>query len=174
MKFSHSLLGLLLLVPAARAKMGPAVSTKQVLANGKFLLVMLYPPENTGNKENALNKAYPHSGLYPNDGSNQPIWTLEQPFQGAVFLSADGNFLANMVFPADRKGDGVRTRQTIHWRQSYRRSHLLRRIRESANRVSSRSADRIGWAYKHFPDARTWHVSGSRTHTRRRGGRGFR
>jgi hypothetical protein len=108
MKFILSLLGLLLLVPAAQAKLGPSVSSKQVLGNGKFLLVMLYPPENTGNKDNPLNKAYPQSGLYPNDGSNQPLWTLDQPFEGQMFLSADGNFLANIVFPAVRKGDGIR------------------------------------------------------------------
>jgi hypothetical protein len=108
MKFMLSLLGLLAVLPALRADMAPLVSTKKVLGNGKFLLVMLFPPENTLNKENLLNKTYPQSGLYPNDGSNKPLWTLDHPFQGQVFVSADGDFLANVVFPAEPKGDGVR------------------------------------------------------------------
>src|SRR6478736_10206945 len=99
MKFMLSLLGLLAVLPALRADMAPLVSTKKVLGNGKFLLVMLFPPENTLNKENLLNKTYPQSGLYPNDGSNKPLWTLDHPFQGQVFVSADGDFLANVVFP---------------------------------------------------------------------------
>lgn len=107
MKFIFTLLGLLVFLPFLRADMAPLISTKQVLGNGKFLLVMLYPLENTLNKENPLNKQYPQSGLYPNDGSNKPIWTLPHPFQGQVFLSGDGEYLANVVFPAEFKGDGV-------------------------------------------------------------------
>jgi len=87
--------------------MAPLVTHKKVMNNGKFLLVMVYPKENSLNQNNPLNEIYPKSGLYRNDGGREPIWTLPGPFEGQVFLSADGDFLANIVFASDCNGDGV-------------------------------------------------------------------
>ncbi len=107
MKRSLAALIVLLLPVIARADMAPLRSHKKVLGNGKYLLVMLYSKANGPNAANELNDLYPQSGLYPNDNTRKPIWTLQSPFEGQVFLSRDGEYLANIVFPSECNGDGV-------------------------------------------------------------------
>src|SRR5919201_540577 len=59
-----------------------------VTKNRKFLFVMLPPPYLR--REFEPDK-YPASGLYPNDGSTRPIWTVEWYSWGRdVDISGDG------------------------------------------------------------------------------------
>lgn len=108
MKFTLLCSIFFLSLPTAFADMAPVRSHQQELGNGKYLLVMIYPKDDTGNRNNQLNDIYPQSGLYRNDGSRELIWSLPGPFGGQVFLSDDANSLGSIVFPAEPKGDGVR------------------------------------------------------------------
>src|SRR5262245_14168595 len=56
MKHFVSILVLILIHSAAWGDPGPLVSTKKEFHKGKFLLVMLYPKENSLNGNNPLNK----------------------------------------------------------------------------------------------------------------------
>ena len=102
-----SLFIVLLLPLVAWAEMAPLRSHKKVMGHGKYLLVMLYSKANGPDAANELNDLYPQSGLYPNHNSRKPIWMLPMGFEGAVFLSRDGEYLANIVYPSDCNGDGV-------------------------------------------------------------------
>src|SRR5580765_6662681 len=77
MRHGAAILVIALAASNAFADMAPLVSYKKELVNNKFLLVMLYPKENSLNGENPLHKIYTKSGLYLNDGSRDPIWTLD-------------------------------------------------------------------------------------------------
>ncbi|MSU76501.1 MAG: hypothetical protein EXS16_00240 [Gemmataceae bacterium] len=102
-----SLFIVLLLPLVAWAEMAPLRSHKKVMGRGKYLLVMLYSKANGPDAANELNDLYPQSGLYPNDNSRKPIWMLPMGFEGEVFLSRNGEYLANIVYPAECTGDGV-------------------------------------------------------------------
>jgi hypothetical protein len=67
--------------------------------NGEFLFVMLakdiddsYNQLGYVEEDETLRKTYPESGMYRNDGSNTPLWTVDWNAFG-VILSADGRYL---------------------------------------------------------------------------------
>jgi hypothetical protein len=80
---------------------GPPSSFKTVSANGKFVVVMISPLSmeaelaafNEEHKKTvtAIRKTYPKSGVYKNDGTSVPLWTIE--WYGSAEVSGDGKYL---------------------------------------------------------------------------------
>jgi hypothetical protein len=99
------LLGLLPLVwlascPAAEADQpGPLSSYKVVTPDGKYVFVMITPVPPTENArfwtesmvqaDQEIRRTYPRSGLYPNDGSATPMWTVDW-YARRVEVASDG------------------------------------------------------------------------------------
>src|SRR5687767_1053443 len=67
----------------------PSEYTK-VTSNKKYIFVMLRPLERRG--ETGLYKKYPKSGLYLNNRSTKPLWTVDW-YAFDVKVSADGQYL---------------------------------------------------------------------------------
>jgi hypothetical protein len=70
-------------------------SYKKDVSNGKYVLVMLAKD----NKEvfSSSNKKYTHSGLYLNDGSVTPLWTMGwYEYEGMLFIAEDGEHAAGL------------------------------------------------------------------------------
>jgi hypothetical protein len=72
-----------------------------VSPSGKYVFVMFAPPEfEMGRGESAqkiaerqqLRRTYAHSGMYRNDGSAEPLWTVDWYASGVV-VSSDGSHL---------------------------------------------------------------------------------
>jgi hypothetical protein len=100
---SLAVLVLLFTAPAAFAdKPGPPTTYKQLSADGRFVFVMLSPDsvetellrwnEQFGNQIKAIRTVYSRSGLYKNDGSKEPLWTVDWHRTG-VAVPADGTHL---------------------------------------------------------------------------------
>ncbi len=80
-------------------KPAPPLTYQQPTPDGKYLFVMNSPfpletelkiyPEKTRIKLQSTREKYPKSGLYKNDGSNEPIWTVDW-YARRVTLSSDG------------------------------------------------------------------------------------
>ncbi len=85
--------------PAQADKPAPARSYKQVAPGNKFVCVMIAPGPveeevRLWNKETAadireVRRTYTRSGMYRNDGSNDPLWTVNWYAHG-VDLTPDG------------------------------------------------------------------------------------
>ncbi|HEX8637621.1 MAG TPA: hypothetical protein VF692_06140 [Pyrinomonadaceae bacterium] len=61
-------------------------------ANNKYLFVMIAPPgeeRNATERSQKLRAEYPKSGMYLNDGSVKPLWTVEW-YSFGVFVASDG------------------------------------------------------------------------------------
>lgn len=74
-------------------------SYTQVTADGKYIFVM-HAPANIlagfeAGKNMALRLKYPKSGLYKNDGSKEPLWTVDW-YSSEVYLSLNGKHLIRM------------------------------------------------------------------------------
>ncbi len=82
------------LVAAADSEMPPRDYMTET-ENGQYIFVMLAPEqwERYGKKE--IRKTYPRSGLYKNDGSTTPLWTVDW-YSHHVFPSSDGRHLVEM------------------------------------------------------------------------------
>ncbi len=117
------MISLLLPLPVC-ADMAPLVSNTKVLGNGKYLLVRLYPKTNSLNGNNKLNDEYAQSGLYANDATRKLIWALPAPAEGEVFLSPDSDFFANIVYPTECNGDGLRFYQKGKLIRAYKITEL--------------------------------------------------
>src|SRR5262249_16407340 len=77
----------------------PKMTRTKVVANGKYLFVMVSPHPveqearwvgpNGEKKVRELRKNYPESGLYLNDGSREPLWTIDW-YRHHIDLASDG------------------------------------------------------------------------------------
>ena len=70
-------------------------SYKKEIGNGKYVFVML----TTDSKKilSKTNKEYSKSGLYENDGSVIPLWTIDwYQSEGMVFITDDGYHIASL------------------------------------------------------------------------------
>lgn len=76
-----------------------AIDYTQVADDGKFVLVMLVPGSSeelahlTAGLKPEIRAKYAHSGLYPNDGSTSPVWTVDW-FDYDVIISDNGHYAA--------------------------------------------------------------------------------
>ncbi len=68
-------------------------SYKEVVGNNKFVFVMVYPGSPEVKTEDG--KAYASTGLYKNDNTTEPLWTLDG-YSHKVFISSDGNYAAKL------------------------------------------------------------------------------
>jgi hypothetical protein len=78
--------------PARADKPGPPVSYTQVTANKKFVLVLFaLDPMFEGDPKTgqALRALFPKSGLYKNDGSKEPLWSVDW-HRNRVYVAGDG------------------------------------------------------------------------------------
>jgi hypothetical protein len=79
-------------------KIGPPESYKVVSPNGKYVFVMLAPDTVPGDANNPLRATYKRSGLYKNDGSADPLWTVDW-YSRAVVLPSDGVHVVRVPGP---------------------------------------------------------------------------
>ena len=63
--------------------------------NGKYVFVMLAPPEKWSSKSPGIRDLYKQSGLYRNDGSQDPLWVVYW-YSFTVYPSSDGKHLVRM------------------------------------------------------------------------------
>src|SRR5262245_19920850 len=76
---------------------GP-ISYERVSANKKFVLVV-HAPGAKGKSD--LRDAYPKAGLYKNDGSKDPLWTIDW-HRDQVYVANDGIHLVREGYWAGR------------------------------------------------------------------------
>jgi hypothetical protein len=136
--------GLLLFTGHARAdKIGPPSTYKTLSANGKFVFVMLAPEpadqelrrynEDHQKLVKAIRDLYNVSGLYRNDGSNDPLWTAEW-YKSGVKVASDGIHAVGHGRPAalGQKGKGDRSITNDDLKQEavsfYAKGKLLRQV----------------------------------------------
>ena len=71
----------------------PLLSYKRVSPGGAYVFVMLGDPRHdswaSSPASREIRQAYPASGLYPNDGSTVPLWTVDW-YAGRVDVASDG------------------------------------------------------------------------------------
>ena len=71
----------------------PLISYKQISSGGAYVFVMLGDPRHDsavgGRAARKLRQTYPASGLYPNDGSTVPLWTVDW-YARQVDVASDG------------------------------------------------------------------------------------
>src|SRR6188508_1354212 len=80
------LAAVLCLTASARAdKIGPPMSYKRVSADKKFVFVMLAPGAEAFD-------GYKRSGMYKNDGSTEPLWTVDW-YRRSAAITANGAFV---------------------------------------------------------------------------------
>jgi hypothetical protein len=112
-------LALTLLVAGARASSpAPPYSYKKPCPDGRYVFVMLspLPPEadaerwtgDMADEIREIRRTYPASGLYRNDGSVRPLWTVTGywPERG-VEVASDGVHLVRMTPVASKGTDNV-------------------------------------------------------------------
>jgi hypothetical protein len=68
-------------------------SYKELASNNKFVFVMIYPNSEEVKTEDG--KIYTKTGLYKNDNSIEPLWTIEG-YSHKVYISSDGNYAAKL------------------------------------------------------------------------------
>jgi hypothetical protein len=101
-----TILCLTALPPATACKTTPfvPVSYTEKVANGAFTLVMFVPPQLTTevtahlnpevNARTVMREKYVRSGLYRNDGTNEPVWTTDEYLPpAATWVSPDGEYM---------------------------------------------------------------------------------
>ncbi len=79
-------------------KIGPPESYKQTSANEKFLFVMHTLKEAADAEPKGLRVTYRKSGLYKNDTSNDPLWTVDW-YARSVLVASDGVHLVRFAGP---------------------------------------------------------------------------
>ena len=68
---------------------------KAVSPDGQYVLVMLDPERDWTTEDKTLRRYYPQSGLYKNDKSKNPLWTIDwHSFE--VYLSSDGKHVTRV------------------------------------------------------------------------------
>jgi len=102
LKFSGSLIFLLVSTAFVVLSAGmchadseaPARSCKVVTDDGKYVFVM-HPIKGgfSSYPDKGMLAKYPKSGLYRNDGSAEPLWTIDWYSRGGVHLFPDGKYL---------------------------------------------------------------------------------
>jgi hypothetical protein len=106
---------LAILVPVSAAfadKPGPPMTYTKTSPNKQFLFVMVSPDsleeevkrynEDAAKKVRAIRTTYPKSGLYKNDGSKEPLWTVDW-FRGSVIVPSDGVHLVSVEYTPPSK-----------------------------------------------------------------------
>ncbi|MBP3958831.1 hypothetical protein J8F10_26595 [Gemmata sp. G18] len=95
-------------VPAQAFSPPRATSYKQLSPNEKYVFVMLGTddPDDVFSKVNGANswelrRDYPQSGLYTNDGSKTPLWTVDW-YANSVEIASDGVHLIRFMWPGKR------------------------------------------------------------------------
>lgn len=88
---------------------------KKVTKGGKYVFVLLAPQE--WRKWGHLHKTYPSSGLYVNDGSHKPLWTVDW-YARNVEVCSDGVHLVRWG-PWPRLGDGGETLALAFYKNGY-------------------------------------------------------
>lgn len=88
---------------AAQGGLADPHSWKRVSGDGQFVLVMISPypidkdavvhPAYDTEGIRRLRATYTRSGLYHNDGSTEPVWTIQYAMENNVFLTTDGKRL---------------------------------------------------------------------------------
>jgi hypothetical protein len=79
-------------VASADSEVAP-YSYKELASNNKFVFVMIYPNSEEVKTEDG--KIYTKTGLYKNDNSIEPLWTIEG-YSHKVYISSDGNYAAKL------------------------------------------------------------------------------
>jgi len=82
-------------VPALGDTPAPPRDYTKMTENGEYVFVMLAPPEKWVQKDLGLRKTYKESGLYKNDGSTTPLWTVYW-YSFSVYPSSDGKHVIRM------------------------------------------------------------------------------
>ena len=72
----------------------PPYDFKKVTENKKYVFVML-APDGWAEQDQKIRKIYKQSGLYKNDGSSTPLWTVDR-YAFEVFPCSDGEHLIQM------------------------------------------------------------------------------
>ncbi len=88
-------LSLALCVPAIADTPAPPRDYVKETENGQYVFVMLAPPERWVSKDPEIRKAYGASGLYRNDGSSTPLWTIDW-YSFTVYPASDGRHIVRM------------------------------------------------------------------------------
>lgn len=96
--------------PVRADKVGPPSTYKVTSADGKYVFVMLSPlpaeqelaryNEDHQKVVKAIRDAYARSGLYRNDGSKDPLWTVDW-YGRVVWIASDGVHVVRHGEPAD-------------------------------------------------------------------------
>lgn len=86
-----------LAVQAFADTIAPPRDFKQLTENKNYVFVMLAPdaPDGWAHHDPAIRKAYKQSGLYMNDGTISPLWSIDW-YAFEVFPSSDGEHLVRM------------------------------------------------------------------------------
>lgn len=79
-------------VASADSEVAPH-SYKELASNNKFVFIMIYPNSEEVKTEDG--KIYTKTGLYKNDNSIEPLWTIEG-YSHKVYISPDGNYAAKL------------------------------------------------------------------------------
>lgn len=82
-------------MPALADTPAPPRDYTKVTETGEYVFVMLAPPEKWVRKDLELRKTYKESGLYRNDGSTTPLWTVHW-YSFSVYPSSDGKHVVRM------------------------------------------------------------------------------
>ena len=72
----------------------PPRDYRTVTENQKYVFVML-APAGWSQQDSGIRKTYTQSGLYKNDGSTTPFWTVDW-YANLVFPASDGEYLIRM------------------------------------------------------------------------------
>ena len=82
--------------PAIADTMGPARTYKEVVPGDKYVFVMLSPEMEMGTltdmwpvEARAIRAVYAKSGMYRNDGSAEPLWTVDW-YNSSIVPTSDG------------------------------------------------------------------------------------
>jgi hypothetical protein len=116
-----SLLALLVLFfsnPSSYAdKPGPPTTYQETSGNGSYLFVMISPEpletevkhwnQEASSRIRAIRTAYGKSGLYKNDGSKEPLWTIDGYLKRPVAVAGDGIHLVAFRDPVLKPGQAV-------------------------------------------------------------------
>lgn len=84
--------------PEAAADRERAPEDYQIVSgNGEYVFVMLEQENFVEGQDAAIRKIYSRSGLYKNDGSSTPLWTIDwYSHKDEVYVSSDGKHVVRM------------------------------------------------------------------------------
>lgn len=88
-------LSLTLCVPALADTPAPPRDYAKETEDGQYVFVMLAPPDRRVSKDPEIRKTYKESGLYRNDGSVTPLWTVYW-YSFTVYPSSDSQHIVRM------------------------------------------------------------------------------